>query len=261
MSIKIYNGFRVKDRTFESLSEEFGEAVRPFLLKRAHQMIFNDALYFNDLATSQEPSLHRVFEKMTSITSPYDLSWNSLWTAACRKNTADTMINSYMTAKLVYISAFDGFDYCLVYGLDVEDTFASLEGVEEFGYWSNSDKPERLSDEEWSERLATWKSVLDFNKPVASQGLVYEVAITPYESLFDVYATPAVLFDIRSDEARLGRLSLDLAVQNVEDPANLSDIISAMDDTLALKKYAKELAPGLLSITHEVVVEGITKRA
>ncbi len=45
-------------------------------------------------------------------------------------------------------------------------------GIEDFGYWNNTDKPEAVSDEEWEARSRLWDKVLD--NPVACLSLKFE---------------------------------------------------------------------------------------
>lgn len=261
MSIKIYNGFRLKEQSFESMSSKFEGLIHPFLMRRAHQKIFAEALFFHDLANSGNPDLAKVFEKRTGFPLSHEFTWESLWNVSHTKNLKNHWFTGFLSARMVYLKGAAGFDYALISGIDVAEVFADLDDVEDFGYWSNSDKPDELSDKQWQNRVDEWKSVLDFTLPTAQQGQISMVRVSPYESLDEVYQHSEFMFTVPDDDSRLERLTINLAVQKAEDTGDLSDIISAMDDTLALKTYAKELAPGLLPITDDIILKGMTKRA
>ncbi len=53
------------------------------------------------------------------------------------------------------------------------DAWCKLPGVEEFGYWDNTDQPDGVSDDEWDARSRAW-SVLGSN-PVSMQGFSIEL--------------------------------------------------------------------------------------
>lgn len=261
MSISIYNGFRLINHTPDSLQSAMDAIFPDFLLKRAHQKVFADAVYFHDLATIGHEHLADVYQRLTKQTAPFDGSWDKLWKIALANNLSDDFFAQYLSAKAVFITGKDGYDYALVYGLDVEDMFAEIDGVEEFPYWNSSEHPDDMTEEQWKERLSVWKSVLDFHRSVESQGIVVKTQVVPFDSLTDVYLHSETCFEMREDHPRIWRLAADLAVYNARDSKEVSDIISVMFDDVAMKKYADELAPGLLPIDHDTIMKGIDTRA
>lgn len=261
MSISIHNGFRLTNHTPESLQSAMDSAFSDFLLQRAHQEIFADALYFHDLATVGPEPLAIIYQRLTSLPLPFDGSWESLWAVAYAKNNEEDFFHRYLSAKAVFIEGKDGFDYALVYGVGVEEIFEGIEGVEEFPYWNSSEQPDGMTEEQWAERLETWESVLDFKRSVESQGTVVQTQVEPVESLASVCEYEKTCFEMREDSLRLWRLAADFAVYNAGDLKKVSDIISVISDDVAMNKYADELAPGLLPISHETIVEGIDTRA
>lgn len=261
MSISIHNGFRLTGQTPLTLQSAFTEAMAPVLLKRAHQMIFADALYRYDLATIGDEKLSGIYQRLMDKDEASVASWGELWESAYTAFMDDSFNKCYLNAKAVFLDGSDGYDYAMVYGVDTEDVFSELDGVEEFPYWNNTEHPDDMTEEQWKERLDKWKSVLDFHRSVESQGVVVKVQVEPFSSLDQVYENRDTCFEMRENHPRIWRLAADLAVYNARDSKEVSDIISVMFDDVAMKKYADELAPGLLPISHETIMEGIDTRA
>lgn len=261
MSISIHNGFRLTGQTPLALQTAFTKAMTPVLLKRAHQMIFADALYRYDLATVGEEKLTGIYQRLMGKDNATVASWNELWDSAYTAFMDDSFNARYLNAKAVFLTGSDGYDYAMVYGIDTEDVFSELDGVEEFPYWNSSEHPDDMTEEQWKDRLNTWESVLDFYRSVESQGVVIEAQVEPFSSLAQVYENRDTCFEMREDHPRIWRLAADLAVYNARDSKEVSDILSVMFDDVAMKKYADELAPGLLPISHESIMEGIDTRA
>ncbi|MCH6469874.1 hypothetical protein [Sinomonas terrae] len=47
-----------------------------------------------------------------------------------------------------------------------ENTLDDMEGVEEYGYWNNTDRPDGLSEAEWDARREAWDRVMPSGVPV-----------------------------------------------------------------------------------------------
>lgn len=46
-----------------------------------------------------------------------------------------------------------------------QEFLCRADGIEEYGYWNNSDQPENLSEEEWGQRGKAWAAVLAGDRP------------------------------------------------------------------------------------------------
>lgn len=45
------------------------------------------------------------------------------------------------------------------------EKWMSLDLVEDYSYWNNTDKPKELTDEQWNQRAENWDKVLGYNIP------------------------------------------------------------------------------------------------
>lgn len=78
-----------------------------------------------------------------------------------------------LQVRLSYVADPDDARYAyLLVGTEHADAYypalRALDGVEEFAYWNNTDRPEDVTDEQWDERAAIWGRVLPYSGDVAS---------------------------------------------------------------------------------------------
>lgn len=156
MSAKIYNGFSVETTSAVRLMHLI-DNFRPYIQKNGQRL-------FNTFERSMSP--HK---------SSYEI-WR-LW-LDLKEELAKTGLRQ---------PAVDT-DFRLVF-FPLEDRFLGIAftehhrwfkhwlkqpGVREYGYWSNSDKPTRISLKEWDVRCALWDRVLGYDTP-ASRGFTIDV--------------------------------------------------------------------------------------
>lgn len=60
----------------------------------------------------------------------------------------------------MYLGAHDGQHAAIVYATPaLEDAFAALDGVREYGYWNSSERPSSVTDEAWESRREFWDEI------------------------------------------------------------------------------------------------------
>jgi hypothetical protein len=144
MSTKIYNGYKI------NLT---GESLMKFLVsfheEKIDPIIDEQILYFGKFRLY----LKKVFEVFNNSDIPED---------------CEDLLERIIADLGYSIQLFPKDDYTLAifYGnKGYEKMFASLDDVEYWGYWNNTDPQEGISDEEWSEREEDWE-VLRYGVPV-----------------------------------------------------------------------------------------------
>lgn len=181
MSTKIYDGFVIKTpiaRLVPFLSD-CREKLEPFakakLLNRMHDLILEAALGLKDgvspdvlskgfLPSDVRPDAYPAWETRMR-TEP--LWWSHLlveWIARTQDG-----------ARVSVTDRDDGADVRLwlylmprgrnTYGIPCGDRdmvveFLKLPGVEEYGYWNNTDRPEKLTAAQWNRRAKTWDELI-----------------------------------------------------------------------------------------------------
>ncbi len=129
--------------------------------------------------------------------------------------------------------------------------FESLPGVEPWPYWNNTDRPEKLTDEEWEHRGDTWDRVIGSDAPI-TRGLNWRL-IGRYDGC-DPTRVRARAADFVPDRAhRARRLAADLV------PVVVTDDTGAPVEPLRFRRredisadraaLAAELEPSLSEIT------------
>lgn len=76
----------------------------------------------------------------------------------------DVFLHSYFQGKYVYswLSMGDGVRMWLDTSIeDLQKKFLSVEGVDSYSYWNNTDEPKDIAREEWDSRGKVWEKILD----------------------------------------------------------------------------------------------------
>jgi hypothetical protein len=132
---------------------------------------------------------------------------------------------------------------------DYREEFESIEGVEFWGYWNNTDQPDDVTDEQWDERRQVWDRILGWDPPV-TRGLGWKLlgpydGLTPYEVMDDLAA------HIPSKRDRARRVAVSV-VSSVEATAPAVGRVSFRDSRvvrLEREGVAAEVEPTLRDLT------------
>ncbi len=165
MSVKIYNGFRLKG--IKSLDKAFVEmqTLRP-IIQQAAQVETSKMLaglatkFYDDVSLYEKPlgdsALMSALDNVTAAlkesaaeraASPYDLSFS-------------------LTLGVTSDRHVIGILFCT--NRPLCKLFRSLPLYEEYGYWNNTDRPEGVTLRRWNKRSDDWEEVLPTGIPSES---------------------------------------------------------------------------------------------
>jgi len=131
------------------------------------------------------------------------------------------------------LSVYPFDDFTLLFPIceqkNVIEAVEALQGVEEYGYWNNTDQPDEITDEEWKERGKLWEEACDMGPLVIS---------IPQDSFF-YGCYPRAVETIPDFKYRLHRVARSIAFEwklsVLEEPLDSSNIIRSfkkVDDWL-----------------------------
>lgn len=126
---------------------------------------------------------------------------------------------SYDFSCQVSIIPTENYILCQVFEDDNKflNVWESMKGVEPFGYWDNTDRPENITDEAWDIRYQVWKNALNDFSPPAECGFTFEFMPSEFSLTHLVYSLcddedeffTKILSQIPSYESRVERWSKD----------------------------------------------------
>lgn len=156
MSIKIFHGFAVQTSSAAELLRLVG-AFRPWI-------------------EAQGEALFRSFVE-TSKMAPMEawMLWQKLRTKAAEKGLRAPAFNTDF--ELVFFPHEQRFlGIAFTEHVHWHDEWLKQPGVSEYCYWTNTDRPEHVSAQEWAIRGAHWSQVLPAGVPPAMAGFSIQVA-------------------------------------------------------------------------------------
>ena len=214
MSINIANGFKFKTSNFVEINEIINvlrtelrvtqlEHERKFLAERSTQLLDN-ACYNNKIEELKKNA--PFIQAYTELNTGYQNGKTSL-------------------EFNISIIPFNNEVFGLVHSNleSAVDSFLNKDIVEDFSYWTDTEKPAEVSEEAWINRFNTWKSVLnDFLTPPGMAGftatcLVPGVLVSTVEEVLPLVPSmqkrirAVVLEDIFNTEHRKGLTPQNLA--------------------------------------------------
>lgn len=170
MSTKIYNGYRIPMMSFKRLHELAGsvmETVRSAAETAACQRATALAVEILDSIRLGEP-----LPQFATQTIGKDRDWTVKGVsqsfalhrqAAARKS--DTRDPAYdFDFSLTFIPCGRKI-LTLCYSEQFEHLWKAFPGVEEYGYWNNTDKPETVSNVAWRRRAKDWDAAVGDDAP------------------------------------------------------------------------------------------------
>lgn len=204
MSTKIFNGWRMPDTTldeavkkiqgFRRLISEQADALAA--QKLAHLMTNAIDLKARRAASGKPLSEHH-FHNVDQI-------WQEILQRQAKiKETMgrDPDVDFEVTMN---IYPMNGSVLGVIYSeqQDWENAWFAIDGVEHYGYWNNTDRPDEVSEEEWQQRERDWDSVLGrWSEPADMSG----ASATIHGGHVAKPSMSAILTHVRSFEERLKR--------------------------------------------------------
>jgi hypothetical protein len=164
MSTKIYKGFKLETDSFQEALQIIN-AFRPCVAKQAEDLM--DKFIDNAKAAYKGESMHIADIKIDC----FDL-WTNLRDKMKEKGFKNPSVDTDFNIVLIPTK---GFLLGIVYTAHNEwyDAWCKRNGVQEYSYWNNSDKPDEISEEDWKKREEDW-DVLDYG-PTSMQGFSIEL--------------------------------------------------------------------------------------
>ena len=154
MSTKIYHGFKINTSSISKVLEMV-ETFRPYILEEGKKLYKN----FEDHLLGYK----KIDQTKEDAIKDIRIKWLTAWWEMKRTQQRLPLVDT-----LFSITIFPLDDYFLGIVYTEHDTWyfqwLEQENVEDYAYWNNSDKPDKLTDEEWDERYKNWSKVLLDNK-------------------------------------------------------------------------------------------------
>lgn len=166
MSVKIYYGYRVKMQYLpylirqanKKLLAEYERQYKELFLATAEAIVVHVQPRAKQSGSNQIHILEAVEQLME------------------RLKTNDAIKCSYV---VMFSELLEGYALVNLYASNnyYTEVFSSLDYIEEFGYWNNTDHPEELTRDQWQQRGQIWKDAMsDYSLTAAEAGLSFDVA-------------------------------------------------------------------------------------
>lgn len=170
MSLKIYNGYKLKLKTFKEINDfvlDFREKVNLFtkeeytnlVLKRLIRALDDSKLINKELFEKRHLD-EETFENLkdsriiTHICRELEKEFKEIKATGIRNNYID------FNCEIVLIPDHNEILAMLYTEKEkIIDIFKSYEFVKEFGYWNNVDKEDNVSHREWNDRKEVWERI------------------------------------------------------------------------------------------------------
>lgn len=187
MSTKIYGGRRVKAKNFSEFYEfltELREKAKPVAEDLCRTVCARDMIAKIDKATYND-------EPINLKDIRYDM-WKEFDEAKMEAKQKGRKVEhlDFNMSMFVFINPEVSTEYVYLYPIASYDremlpVLDSIEGVEEYAYWNNTDKPEDLSEAEWEERELAWDLLLPGAGSLIENGMEFK--------LYDDYSMPSAI--------------------------------------------------------------------
>ena len=187
MSFKVYNGIKFKSR---NLPEIVGQlyAIKEQAKKNSNNNLMNDGGRIVHLMVKNK--IIDNFEDIFTKEFTSDDYWNvdRLITESLDSRWRDRMEPNF-NFNVCVIPWTDGNVYGIYYDDDIEENRALLNDIaDEYHYQNQTDQPDDIDDEEWSERRDVWNEIFDKYCSPNDAGFIYEI-VTSSDLHFDIIET------------------------------------------------------------------------
>ena len=155
---------------------------------------------------------------------------------------------------------------------EFREIFEGSRGVEEYGYWNNTDRPDGISSREWNQRLSDWKKAIPELSVVTDHG--FKISLVGDHALGLVHRKEAIPFvqeKGRRAEKLAKRLLLNERMRKMSEGVNIrlpeemmrlfhqaTEWQNSDDGKIAHAKKIEEILPKLKDLTEEDLTLKIT---
>lgn len=242
MSIKIYDGYRLRlaNKSWALFANEVREQIVPLMEEELIKMVCDSAIN----------AYHRRQLAQAGLLPEQPMMNRSAYSSIAR-NLDEYFKEMNEFSLMLFTDPEDTeWTYIITYGSNnwkkhFAEVFEKSHGLEEFGYWNNSDEPEGVSAEAWEERLDIWNRIgLSDYAPIECGLTVEMVSSTWYamQAVEPIFGEPDSLeaeagltaLTAKSDfiERRSKRLAVDVDSYEhfAEVKADPSDIIAFLSN-------------------------------
>lgn len=159
MTVRIENGFTLSsDTDIFNFQKTFTRTLSNHLLSQKGKFLGKEVVYLLDsnlIISSKE-------EKLTPIQAVQQTLAESVRFQTSNEN----------AMAHIFRNGYDEDYFILFYGsTSTQELFQQFPGVESYSYWEDDAQPENIDTEAWLKRRDDWQKAVNFQKPVASQGL------------------------------------------------------------------------------------------
>ena len=187
MSLKVYNGIKFKSRNLPEIVSQL-YAIKEQAKKNSNDYLMNDGGRIVHLMVKNK--IIDNFEDIFTKEFTSDDYWNvdRLITASLDSRWRDRMEPNF-NFNVCVIPWTDGNVYGIYYDDDIEENRALLNDIaDEYHYQNQTDQPDDIDDEEWSERRDVWNEIFDKYCSPNDAGFIYEI-VTSSDLHFDIIET------------------------------------------------------------------------
>jgi len=214
MSTKIYTGFIAPAGVdIFDLQERLSKYLAPIILSEITSSAVEDIVYRYDLLTINNGVYKAYGIKGFSDKSEKDypaLTFNDLYWAYFgqeRQDIKDPNDYKYRNAKISFMRHPETNEILILVNSS-NNTLKALkkfDGIKEYNYWDNTDRPKRISAKEWEARSKKWDSILRSSRTLSLQSLVMTV-IDPLRELISGDYFTKYKFILPTDNMRINRI-------------------------------------------------------
>ncbi len=213
MSTKIYDGFVLTINNFERLNKEiiaFRKDITPIVNKGYWHYLATISSNFIDNKLCNIP-----IDKEDKETTPYFYAEHNLRndiTNVERTQQRDPWVD--FETSLVFIP-YNKKIFGIIYSeqKNIREMWFNKKFVKEYGYWDNTDRPEKISNKSWKLRGDIWDKILsNFNYIPSMNGFTAECVAKWYT--YDIHNFEEIIKLIPSFEDRVYRIARNQLYDN-----------------------------------------------
>ena len=184
MSLKVYNGIKFKSKSLPEIISQL-YAIKEQAKKNSNDYLMNDGGRIVHLMVKNKiiDNFEDIYTKEFTSDDYWDV--DRLITASLDSRWRDRMEPNF-NFNVCVIPWTDGNFYGIYYDDDIEENRALLNDIaDEYHYQNQTDQPDDIDDEEWSERRDVWDEIFDKYTCPSDAGFIYEI-VTSSDINFDM---------------------------------------------------------------------------
>jgi len=185
MSTKIYNGIIFKGSSAKDAAEDIQQIKRLCIEHQKRRLGFDISFLANELldsiALGGDDTLYGKSAAEVALASIQD-ELQEVANTGLRNPTLDTECTA-----ILFENRGDCLGMVFTESNEMRELFLNHPNIEEFYYWDNTDHPDGMSEEDWSEREMRWREAIGPDWVPANHGETIEVtALIPQYKLDEI---------------------------------------------------------------------------